>query len=102
VFGMNDESVLGGVRALEGRGFTAEHIAGIGIGGTSAVQEWKKEKPTGFIGSVLLSPKRHGQETAELLVQWITKGTVPPSVTYTTGTLINRANQVQIMREHGL
>ncbi len=41
VFGMNDEAVLGGVRALEGRGFKADDIIGLGIGGTTGLVDWE-------------------------------------------------------------
>ena len=102
VFGMNDESVLGGVRALEGRGNTADSILGVGIGGTTGMVDWKKEKPTGFFAAVLISPKRHGYETAELMYKWITEGVEPPKTTFTAGTLIRRDNYQQIMKEQGL
>ena len=60
-FGLNDEAVLGAVRAAEGRGFKADNMIGIGIGGTeSALNEFKKPTPTGFYGTVIISPKRHG------------------------------------------
>ena len=39
-------------------------MIGVGIGGSdSAINEFKKPKPTGFFGTVIISPKRHGEET---------------------------------------
>lgn len=102
VFGMNDESVLGGIRALEGRGFSAADTIGVGIGGTTGMVDWKREKPTGFFAAVLISPKRHGYETAELMYHWITTGVAPPATSYTAGILIDRSNYERIMKEQGL
>lgn len=102
VFGMNDESVLGGVRALEGRGFKADDIIGIGIGGTTGMVDWEKAEPTGFFAAVLISPKRHGYETAEMMYHWIVDGTAPPAATFTSGVMIHRDDYQQIMKEQGL
>lgn len=102
VFSVNDEGVLGAVRALEGRGLTADQVIGVGIGGSTGVEEFHKDKPTGFHGTVLLEAKRHGFETADLLYRWIKDGVTPPAVTYTVGTLITRANYQQVLKEQGL
>lgn len=102
VCGNNDNAVLGGVRALEGRGYTAGNVIGIGINGTDCIVEFQKEKPTGFYASMLLSPRRHGFETTEMLYRWIKDGIEPPKETYTTGILITRATYRQIMSEQGL
>ena len=48
VFSVNDEGVLGAVRALENRGFKADSIVGIGIGGGVSKSEFEKSEPTGF------------------------------------------------------
>ncbi|MEA3119956.1 MAG: L-arabinose transport system substrate-binding protein, partial [Paraburkholderia sp.] len=54
-YGLNDEAVLGAVRAAEGRGFKAADMIGIGIGGSdSAISEFKKPNPTGFFGTVII------------------------------------------------
>ncbi|WP_278185081.1 four-carbon acid sugar kinase family protein, partial [Raoultella planticola] len=39
IVGMNDNTVLGGVRATEGQGFKAPDVIGIGINGVDAVNE---------------------------------------------------------------
>ena len=102
VCGMNDNAVLGAVRALEGRGFGAESVAGIGINGTDCIVEFEKQKPTGFHASVLLSAKQHGYQTCEMLYRWIKDGVEPPLDTRTTGVLINRANFKQVLKDQGV
>lgn len=47
--GLNDEAVLGAVRAAEGRGMRADAVIGIGIGGSkTALNEFAKPQPTAF------------------------------------------------------
>jgi L-arabinose transport system substrate-binding protein len=60
--GMNDNTVLGGVRATESAGFAA-NVIGIGINGTDAIGELKKAN-SGFFGSMLPSPHIEGYNTA--------------------------------------
>lgn len=95
--GLNDEAVLGAVRAAEGRGMRRDAMIGVGIGGSkTALNEFNKPQPTGFYGTVLISPKRHGYETAANLYEWIAKGKVPAPVTLTSGTLMTRENHAQV------
>lgn len=100
ILGMNDEAVLGGVRAAEGLGLKANDIIGVGIGGSaSATAEFSKPQPTGFFASVLLSPRAHGYDTAMAMHRWITAGQRPPPVVYTAGIPIDRANWQAVMAE---
>ncbi|MEM5314384.1 arabinose ABC transporter substrate-binding protein [Paraburkholderia sp. JHI869] len=102
-YGLNDEAVLGAVRAAEGRGFKADNMIGIGIGGSdSALNEFKKPTPTGFYGTVITSPKRHGEETSDLMYTWITQGKEPPKVTLTTGMLATRDSVSLVRQQMGL
>jgi L-arabinose transport system substrate-binding protein len=102
-FGLNDEAVLGTVRAAEGRGFGADKMIGVGIGGAqSAINEFNKPSPTGFFGTVLISPKRHGYETALDMYNWITQNQEPPKLTLTSGKLMNRENEKEVRAEFGL
>jgi L-arabinose transport system substrate-binding protein len=102
-FGLNDEAVLGAVRAAEGRGFKAENMIGVGVGGSdSALNEFKKPAPTGFFGTVIISPKRHGQETSELVYEWIKTGKEPPLLTLTSGSLATRDDVNQVREKMGL
>ncbi len=100
-FGLNDEAVLGAVRATEGRGFAADDVIGVGIGGDTGLVDFRKEKPTGFFASVLISPQRHGFEAAEYMYKWIKDGVEPPKLTLTSGTLITRQTYEKVMREQG-
>ena len=100
-YGLNDEAVLGAVRAAEGRGFKADNMIGIG-GSDSALNEFKKPNPTGFFGTVIISPKRHGEETSDLMYTWITTGKEPPKLTLTTGMLATRENVKDVREKMGL
>lgn len=102
VFSTNDEGVLGAVRALEGRGFGADKVAGIGIGGSTAFEEFAKPAPTGFVATVMISPRRHGYEATELLYKWVKDGVEPPKDTRTTGILVNRSNYKEFAQKEGL
>lgn len=103
IFGLNDEAVLGAVRAAEGRGMGADTTIGIGIGGSkTALNEFAKPAATGFFGTVLISPKRHGYETALNMYKWITENQTPPALTLTSGTLMTRANQADLRKQMGL
>jgi L-arabinose transport system substrate-binding protein len=102
-FGLNDEAALGAVRAGEGRGLKADNLVAVGIGGSkSALNEFAKPGQTGFFGSVLISPKRHGYETAVNMYDWIAANKQPPMQVLTTGILMTRANQQQVRTEFGL
>lgn len=102
VFSMNDEGVMGAVRAMEGRGFNADTLIGIGIGGSTCRVEFEKPTPSGFFATCLISPLRHGFETTELLYKWIKDGVEPPKDTRTAGFIITRENYKQVMTEQGL
>lgn len=102
VFSMNDEGVLGAVRAMENRGLKADSVVGIGIGGSSAFPEFKKPEPTGFVATVMLDPYRHGYETTEWMIKWIREGVAPASDTRTSGTLVDRGNYAKIAAERGM
>ena len=103
VYSLNEESVVGAVRALENRGFKPANIIGVGInGGTVGVNEFKKPTATGFYGTILLAAKVHGYTTAQMLYEWISAGKEPPLDTRTAGTLITRDNYVKVLTESGL
>ena len=102
ICGMNDSAVLGAVRAMEGRGFPAESVIGIGINGTDCIAEFEKARPTGFFASSLLSARQHGYETVKMLYLWIKEGREPPLETNTVGVMINRQNFTQTLKEQGI
>lgn len=96
--GLNDEAVLGGVRAAEGLKLGADNVIGVGIGGSGTAEaEFVKARPTGFYGSVLLSPRKHGYDTASAMYDWITRDIRPAPLTLTTGTMMTRENFRQLL-----
>jgi L-arabinose transport system substrate-binding protein len=101
-FGLNDEAALGAVRASESVNIKPEDIIAVGIGGAdSAVNEFKKGKPTGFVATVIISPKRHGYETAMNMFNWI-GGKEPDKFIQTAGTLANRDDYVAVRKSLGI
>ncbi len=102
VGGMNDNTVLGGVRAASGAGFSPDNIIGIGINGTDAIDELKKTK-SGFFGSMLPSPDKEGYNTALQMYEWVTTGKEPAKYTAMDDvTLITRANFQDVLTKIGL
>lgn len=102
-FGLNDEAALGSVRALEGKGFKADSVISVGIGGSaSALNEFAKSEPTGLFGTVLISPKRHGYETALNMYEWIKNDKTPEGLILTSGFSATRANIKEVRVEAGL
>lgn len=102
ICGMNDSAVLGAVRAMEGRGFGAATMIGIGINGTDCIAELSKPQPTGFFGSMLVSAPQEGFRTADMLYHWIKDGTAPPPDTRTAGIFMTRENFRQVLRQEGM
>ncbi|MTJ82729.1 MAG: arabinose ABC transporter substrate-binding protein [Telmatospirillum sp.] len=103
IIGMNDNAVLGGIRATEGAGFKAPNVIGIGINGTDVVAELEKKDVTGLYGSLLLSPNVHGYKTTMMVYDWVAKGIEPPKFTpVSEATLITRENFKQKLKEMGL
>lgn len=101
--GLNDEAVLGAVRATETVGIPADSMIGVGIGGAdSAINEFKKPTATGFFGTVIISPKRHGYETALNMYEWIANGKEPEKLILTAGQLALRDNYEVVRKELGI
>ncbi|TDV72146.1 substrate-binding domain-containing protein [Pseudomonas sp. LP_7_YM] len=102
VGGMNDNTVLGGVRATAGAGFAPANVIGIGINGTDAIDELKK-KESGFFGSMLPSPDKEGYNTALQMYEWVSTGKEPPKYTAMDDvTLITRENFKDVLTRIGL
>ena len=103
IVGMNDNTVLGGVRASEGQGFKAPDVIGIGINGVDAISELSKGQATGFYGSLLPSPDVHGYKSIQMLYNWTTKGEEPAKFTEVTDVvLITRDNFKAELAKKGL
>jgi len=102
-FGLNDEAVLGAVRASESVGIPADGMIGVGIGGAeSAINEFKKPTATGFVGTVIISPKRHGYETALNMYDWIANNKEPAKLTLTAGALAKRDDYQKVRKDLGI
>ncbi len=102
-FGLNDEAALGAVRASESVGIPATNMIGVGIGGAdSAINEFKKPQPTGFVGSVIISPKRHGYETSLNMYGWIADNKEPEKLILTSGSLAKRDDYQKVRKDLGL
>ncbi|MDO5897123.1 arabinose ABC transporter substrate-binding protein [Agrobacterium sp. Azo12] len=101
--GLNDEAVLGAVRATESVGITADNMIGVGIGGAeSAINEFKKADATGFFGTVIISPKRHGYETALNMYEWIANDKEPEKLILTAGQVAVRDNYEAVRADLGI
>lgn len=103
IYALNEESVLGGVRASEQYGLSADQVIGVGINGSGAAfAEFSREEPTGFHGTVAVSSTMHGRQSAANLYKWITEGEKPPANTETSGKLMTRDNWKDVRQELGL
>lgn len=103
IVGMNDNTVLGGVRATEGQGFKADNVIGIGINGVDAINELSKSKMTGFYGSLLPSPDIHGYKSIQMLHDWVVNGAEPVKFTEVTDVvLITKDNYKEELAKKGL
>ena len=103
IVGMNDNTVLGGVRATEGQRIKPENVVGIGINGVDAVNELSKPSATGFHGSLLPSPDVHGYKSTEMLYNWIYKNAQPEMFTEVSdAVLITRENFKEELKKKGL
>jgi len=72
------------------------------INGTDGISEFQKAKPTGFFASVLLTARKHGSDTIEMLYHWAREGKAPPADTRTTGELIDRSNYESVLKAQGI
>ncbi len=102
VAGGNEESVIGAVRALEGKGFDGNTTIGIGLGAGAGLFEFKKPGLNGFFATSAISPYRHGYETTKLLYEWVKDGKTPPMKTLTAGYIVTRETYIKTMTELGL
>ncbi len=103
IFALNEESVLGAVRATEQLKIPGSDVIGVGINGAGeAFAEFQKKEPTGFYGTIAVSSTNHGKDSTQNLVDWIKSGKQPPADTQTTGKLMVRANWLDVRKELGI
>ncbi|HEY3598307.1 MAG TPA: arabinose ABC transporter substrate-binding protein [Paraburkholderia sp.] len=103
VFALNEESVLGGVRATEQLHIASADVIGVGINGAGeAFAEFQKKEQTGFYGTIAVSSTNHGKDSTQNLVDWIKTGKQPAADTQTTGKLMTRDNWKDVRTELGI
>jgi L-arabinose transport system substrate-binding protein len=103
IFALNEETVLGGVRATEQLHIPAADVIGVGINGAGeAFAEFQKKEPTGFYGTIAVSSTNHGKQSTQNLVDWIKAGKEPIPDTQTTGELMVRSNWEAVRKELGI
>lgn len=69
IFALNEETVLGGVRATEQLHIPAADVIGVGINGAGeAFAEFQRKEPTGFFGTIAVSSTSHGKEDRKSVV----------------------------------
>jgi L-arabinose transport system substrate-binding protein len=101
--GLNDEAVLGAVRATESVGIAPDSMIGVGIGGAeSAINEFKKPQATGFFGTIIISPKRHGYETALNMYEWVANDKAPEKLILTSGQVALRDTYEAVRKDLGV
>ena len=103
IYALNEETVLGAVRATEQLRIPGTEVIGVGINGAGeAFAEFQKKQPTGFYGTIAVSSPNHGRQSAHNLVNWIRTGQEPPADTQTAGTLMTRDNWQAVRAELGI
>ncbi|WP_042301683.1 arabinose ABC transporter substrate-binding protein [Paraburkholderia kururiensis] len=103
VFALNEETVLGAVRATEQLHIPSADVIGVGINGAGeAFAEFQKKEATGFYGTIAVSSTNHGKQSTQNLVDWIRSGKQPPADTQTTGKLMTRENWKAVRAELGI
>jgi L-arabinose transport system substrate-binding protein len=103
VYALNEETVLGAVRATEQLKIPSSDVIGVGINGAGeAFAEFQKKAPTGFFGTIAVSSTNHGKDSTQNLVDWIKDGKQPPADTQTTGKLMDRGNWLAVRKELGI
>jgi len=102
IAGVNDGSVVGAVRATEAAPSPPTMSPPSASASTPPSPISPNPNSPGFIATVLISPRRHGYDTSDLMYHWIKDGAEPPKTTWTQGVLIDRANYQQVMKEQGL
>jgi L-arabinose transport system substrate-binding protein len=103
IFALNEETVIGGVRASEQLHIPAADVIGVGINGAGeAFAELQRKEPTGFYGTIAVSSTNHGKQSTQNLVDWIKAGKQPPADTQTAGKLMTRDNWKQVREELGI
>ena len=101
IVGMNDNTVLGGVRATEGQGFKAENVIGIGISRVDAVNELSSPAP--LASSAPCCPARTYTATEhQMLHDWVVNGAEACQVHRGDRRGTHHPRQLQVELQKGL
>jgi L-arabinose transport system substrate-binding protein len=74
VLGCNEESVSGGLLALENAGVGSDQLVGVGLGAYLACKDWRAGKDTGFKASLNVDGRIDGAASIEVLVKHVRDG----------------------------
>lgn len=88
VVGMNDDCVIGGLRALNALGISKNNILCFGINGSTLAQEELVKGKLGLLGSVKLQAAVHGYDSVKYMYRWIFNQREPEKMIVTNGILI--------------
>lgn len=91
----NEESAVGGLRALESAGLDADACV-VGLGAYLAKDEWKKEGPNAMKASAYFSSDLVGRGSVEVLLAVI-KGEQVPMETAVDAIIVTPENYVEVM-----
>jgi len=91
VTGINDDSALAPLRVFEEAGFPLENVIACGLGGyKTSYEEFQKDHNSYIVNKT--QPYNEGQKAAELMYEYLTKGTPLPEITYVPGTIVYKEN----------
>lgn len=82
IYACNDEGVAGALRALEQDGTPTSSVIGVGLGATTACEDWKAGRKTGFRAALWLNGHDVGEAAAEELYKAATESASIPASTY--------------------
>ncbi len=96
VMAANEESAIGGVRALETAGLDKDSCV-IGLGAYLAKDEWKKSDDVAMKAACYFSADSIGGASAEMLINYINNGTEMPESTAVPATVCTPENYKEVM-----
>ena len=99
VYALNEETVLGAVRATEQLHIPAADVIGVGINARARRSPNSRRRADGLYGTIAVSSTNHGKDSTQNLVDWIRGGKTPPADTQTSGKLMTRANWQAVRAE---
>jgi len=89
--GINDDCAIAAIRAFEELGIPKSNYLSCGLGGYDLALEELDKGNDSFI-TVGLRPDNEGYQAAQLMFEFLTKGTPLPEITYVGGTIVDVNN----------